>query len=917
LALNSQDDRSTAELKESVSAMGVNAESLVAAVQAEVARARNLAPCADLVEWYNTEARPFFERFEESRLRELDADRERLIAAASRLTESVVVCLLGNSGVGKSTLLNALVAGKEIVLPAGGLGPLTAQALSVYYGDTPAFEIAYHAPQNLWRLVFALEQTHANDLKSLARNIEDDIIREYGEILGTEDAISTADSDDPKPNELARQYRSLAQLIVKGSTERQADVAYLADSLRSVLGKDRKWQTTASHEDAERLTRVRSAIDLAKKQATYRRGAGRSVSDNDDFVGELRQHAAGFLAPLIKELKLFWPSPVLSSGLVLVDLPGVGIVGDPHRDITRAWIRQKAKGIVLVVDHRGLTEADADLLRTSEFLNRLLYSVDDPTADPVSLTVVVSKVDDIAETLYAENRSKKKWEHFVDVCSEATSKVRNQVRAHLGTIWSSSDDNVNKSQKQVVDNIIERLQVYSVSAIQYRKILAADEEDRAFVRDIADSHVPDVAQGLLSLAEGYKRDREAGLAAIRELFSSRVVSSLRLLEAKWQEQPAPSAESQKLRDDLTAFNASLQKKYYMTQGQFEEFLKKGIPERIDALVSDARRTSAKEIFGYLNTLQGAHWATLRAAVRRGGTYYGALHIDLPRDFALRFEEPVADVWGKNVLREIRSRTRAFSEGCAALVNELAGWALSQGTRVQPRLVEAQATSIGSDLKRLESVGRDAVNDLREVVKNGLIEAIEGPIRRKCKQFVDRNEHLGRGTKDRILKLFYELAEDVSESASAPARRILRDCFRAVETEIEAVAREQADPLTAMTDAIVHSHELRTKKSDEQKRKRVVGELHQLLSAPAVAQLERRAGGAAVIDSGPQRALPEHGRVRLLADLTARDVKLPAGSEGAIVSVYEDGEAYAVEFVYGLASPVVVTLTRSQVAPISP
>jgi putative ribosome biogenesis GTPase RsgA len=41
------------------------------------------------------------------------------------------VCFVGGAGVGKSTLVNALVAGGDTVVTSGGVGPLTAQAIEI------------------------------------------------------------------------------------------------------------------------------------------------------------------------------------------------------------------------------------------------------------------------------------------------------------------------------------------------------------------------------------------------------------------------------------------------------------------------------------------------------------------------------------------------------------------------------------------------------------------------------------------------------------------------------------------------------------------------------------------------------------------------------------------------------------------
>src|SRR5207244_1424856 len=109
------------------------------------------------------------------------------------------------------------------------------------------------------------------------------------------------------------------------------------------------------------------------------------------------------------------------------------------------------------------------------------------------------------------------------------------------------------------------------------------------------------------------------------------------------------------------------KDFYSRQGAFREFLKNTIPQRIEALVKEASRKAEKDIDLYLASLRYAHWSTLRAAVRRGGTFHGSRHIDLPNDFALRFEEPIAEVWGKAILKEVRSKTKEFGDDCVDLV----------------------------------------------------------------------------------------------------------------------------------------------------------------------------------------------------------------------------------------------------------
>ena len=179
-----------------------------------------------------------------------------------------------------------------------------------------------------------------------------------------------------------------------------------------------------------------------------------------------------------------------------------------------------------------------------------------------------------------------------------------------------------------------------------------------------------------------------------------------MVRAQWTGNEHTDQEVQELQRELETVLGPLRKEFLVRQGQFREFLKKTMPEKIGSLVIRAKDSARTEINRYLRSLESAHWNTLRAAVRKEGTFFGARHINLPDDFARKFVEPVAEVWGKTIIQEIRKRTREFAADSERMVTDLAKWCRQQGTRVPPSLLDAQLEALRADIKQIDIAGRE-------------------------------------------------------------------------------------------------------------------------------------------------------------------------------------------------------------------
>ena len=776
---------------------------------------------AALLEWYEKHARSAIEDFASDRLAGFDAQRVRLQRIAQFADAEVAACFLGQSGVGKSTLINALVGGSEVILPAGGVGPLTAQALEVRYSERPMFTVQYHRMQQFWQLVFALEQ-------KLLRQREKAGDGELEQELAGEDLTVGLD-DAQVVDHLERQGR----LIITGNQNSTPDLGYLVDCLRIAGGKEPKWNSVPIPEDLERIDRIKRVLQLASRDIPHTVDA---ALGNGEFLRELRIHAAGFLAPFIRQIELGWPSTILETGLRLVDLPGVGISSDAYRVVTEKWVREKAQAVCLVVHKSGIDAASADLLRSSGFLNRLLHSTDDPEADPVDLIVAVTMLDNVATAEYREEKQsnplncRSRRDHLALIRQKMPAVIATQLETELKRIVSDLEGSAKEASDAATRRLLDKLKVYPLTAHEFVRVLQQDDEEHPFISHPDESGVPEMQSALGDVVQARRSDMFRRLRDVSNLFREQVTTTLRTIEAQWQDPEAGTVESERIRRELQEFIPTKREEFSSRKGAFREFLKKGVPEKIEMLVEQASGSALEEMRRNSRKFHDMHWATLRASVRKGGTFNGAHHIDLPRDYSLMYDGQIAPIWGQQVIKIVRQRTKELGEDYVSLIEEIVAWAEDHGARSQKRVLEALRDQIKVDAKALASVGKEATDELRQRVRDQLLRTISAPIQKRCQKFVEEGHDVGRGVKLRILDLFDDLLPTVVATAKTPALRVLSENYEDVQIEIREQLKKNADPLKTAEEAILSGHQEAERRSMAQRRKLVLERLESILAA---------------------------------------------------------------------------------------
>lgn len=794
-----------------------------------------------LINWYEHVVRPFLEQQAKDRIPALDNDRDRLRKLLER-RDGITVCFIGNSGIGKSTLLNALAAGHLQVLPSGGIGPLTAQATEVHYGEVPSFAVLYHKRGTLLKVGFALErrlerlaekkekaaQADTLFVDGLEATEKKEVLEEEGDAYRTEEEGQRQDPVDA--------YIKQARQLVTGNQFSQKPLQYLVDAMTLACGGKMRWNSQLDPADMERVAHIRERLEFAKDGKTY---VERQGENKELFTKNLTDHAAGFLSPIIQKIQVGWPSPLLKWGVVLVDLPGVGIAQDTYREVTKRYVREQARAVVLVVDRAGPTDATIDLLRSSGYWDRLVGASDDPAADPCHMLIAVTRVDDVANEEWAKTSHLAKGERpkKKDVFAERVAlfgpRIRDQLNEQLAKITTSDNETVQQARQAAVKNLLAGLKVHPISAPEYRRIVADDEDDRAFLSDLESTGIPVLATDLAELCKQERESRRRSIAEVSERFSRSILGELQIIEALWKDQDRAVLEAEKLRGSLEKMLGPKEKEYTRRVGAFREFLDSTIQTRIRELVLEARAVAEAEVNNYLLELRNEHWATLRAAVRRGGVWlYGQSRaINLPDDISNYFQEPMAAVWSQKLLKDIRKRTSELAQDILVLVEEICAWAEQNGgATVNKAVLTRQGERIADQAAQLRQVGKEAVDELRDIVKQKLMDVIKKPIKKACDEFVERGDDVGRGVKSRILDLFVSLARHATNAAEKPAIDVLQRNFSSVREEIRLAFEGWGDPLDETAKLIVARHEDRLKRSDAQRRGRVIAELEQISKA---------------------------------------------------------------------------------------
>ncbi|KAK6544871.1 hypothetical protein TWF694_001551 [Orbilia ellipsospora] len=262
-----------------------------------------------------------------------DYDQETILQRISelentRITTKSVLAFVGDSGVGKSKLLNA-VLDEAGLLPSSGLCACTSFPIEISQSEEGSPKYHLH-----------VQYISEDELKSEMKGLWYDALGQ--ETLNEEGNIDMTIS--------LRSHRST------GSENRQSNDA--------ALSKMRALFPQANQLDFNTLSKKICA--LYEMNPTLMNGEHMLESDTKNeasvFIRSLGPAAVNFktrepsLWPLVKVLKIELKSPVLTTGATLVDLPGLRDSNAARTAVTNRYIIQANELVVVTKLTRGITD---------------------------------------------------------------------------------------------------------------------------------------------------------------------------------------------------------------------------------------------------------------------------------------------------------------------------------------------------------------------------------------------------------------------------------------------------------------------------------------------------------------------------------------------------------------------------------
>lgn len=274
-----------------------------------------------------------------------------------------VVGVVGNTGAGKSSVINAMLD-EERLVPTNCMRACTAVVTELSWNDVDTPTAKYRA-----EIEFISRADWEKELAVLLK-----------EFLTEEGNVSKETSD---PNSDAGIAWAKFHAVYPKKTKETLAKSEIADllndnSVRNILGTTKKINESTCPPFYRKLQQY---VD-SKEKATGKK------SKKDNTGGAEMEYW-----PLIKVVKIYTKSPALSTGAVIVDLPGVHDSNAARAAVAQGYMKQCTGLWIVAPITRAVDDKAAKTLLGDSFKRQLKYD-----GGFSNVTFICSKTDDISRT---------------------------------------------------------------------------------------------------------------------------------------------------------------------------------------------------------------------------------------------------------------------------------------------------------------------------------------------------------------------------------------------------------------------------------------------------------------------------------------------------------------------------------------
>ncbi|KAK0709452.1 hypothetical protein B0T26DRAFT_754658 [Lasiosphaeria miniovina] len=383
----------------------------------------------------------------------------------------ILVGVAGQTGAGKSTILNTLLEVPEL-LPSSNSEASTSCACKVLWNRD-------NRPQHRFRaeIVFRSRKDVAKELEATYKEIRD------------RDAYAEDEEDDDEDR--MHQIAEMEAQISEGLKKISAVWGVKEEELKDMTAES----LLESNQD------VLALLDTTKRI---------SSADADEFSEIVKPYidasdnTYGFKAwPLINEAKLFIKADILKHGLVLVDLPGLADAVESRAQVTERFL-QALEITVIVVPARRAVDGKTGVQLMSDY-QTVSMQMDDKF-NKKRFCVVVSQIDEIDCDVFVKSTQSPKTDKALQDDNEQVKRLITSLRPIESQI---------KTEQKTLTDMDSKLNSYDSEV----KALTASgpgaqkvKDDRKFITKLA---------GLKIKKKDLNKERRKQKTALRKLGNSR------------------------------------------------------------------------------------------------------------------------------------------------------------------------------------------------------------------------------------------------------------------------------------------------------------------------------------------------------------------------------------------------------------